>query len=351
MAYSTISKPGLYFNTVTYSGTGSAQSITGVGFRPDWLWIKHREDVSNHKLQDVVRGSTKVIGSNEQAAEATVAQGVTSFDSDGFSLGTDASVNGTGAAGIVAWNWLAGGSQGSSNTDGSTNTTYTSVNTTAGFSISQYTGTSSAATIGHGLGAVPAMIIVKNLSSGSRKWVVWHKNLSANTKYLSLNETAAEATDTATWNNTAPTSTVFSSAGSGEVNQNGENFIAYCFAEKKGYSKFGSYTGNGSTDGTFVYTGFKPAWILIKTTNLAGNNWQMYDNKREGYNPQNDLLRANSSNAEGNGTDPIDILSNGFKLYNTAGSANQSGGNYIYMAFAEEPLVANVGSSIPATAR
>ena len=195
------------------------------------------------------------------------------------------------------------------------------------------------------------MIIVKNLSSGSRKWVVWHKNLSANTKYLSLNSTDAEATDTATWNNTAPTSTVFSSAGSGEVNQNGENFIAYCFAEKKGYSKFGSYTGNGSTDGTFVYTGFKPAWILIKTTNLAGNNWQMYDNKREGYNPQNDLLRANSSNAEGNGTDPIDILSNGFKLYNTAGSANQSGGNYIYMAFAEEPLVANVGSSIPATAR
>ena len=153
MAYTTINKSTDHFNTVTYSGTGSAQSITGVGFRPDWLWIKHREDVSNHKLQDVVRGSTKVIGSNETSAEATVAQGVTSFDSDGFSLGTDASVNGTGAAGIVAWNWLAGGSQGSSNTDGAINTTYTSVNTTAGFSISKYTGTGSSTTIGHRLGS------------------------------------------------------------------------------------------------------------------------------------------------------------------------------------------------------
>ena len=230
MAYTTINKSTDYFNTVTYSGTGSAQSITGVGFKPDWLWIKHREDVSNHKLQDVVRGSTKVIGSNETDAEATVAQGVTSFDSDGFSLGTDVSVNGTGAAGIVGWNWLAGGNQGSSNTAGSINTAYTSVNTTAGFSISKYTGTGSNATVGHGLGVVPKVILIKNLSQANN-WAMYHASVG-NTKSIQLDGNGAPATSAAYWNNTTPTSSVFTISTGADVNTSGDNYIAYCFAEK-----------------------------------------------------------------------------------------------------------------------
>ena len=358
MAYTTINKSTDYFNTVTYSGTGSAQSITGVGFKPDWLWIKHREDVSNHKLQDVVRGSTKVIGSNEDVAEATVAQGVTSFDSDGFSLGTDVSVNGTGAAGIVAWNWLAGGSQGSSNTDGSINTTYTSVNTTAGFSISQYTGTGSGSnsTVGHGLGVKPAMIIVKNLGS-TGNWVVWHKSLASETNnYLRLDTNQAPGTTTNYWNSAAPTNQVFGVSPDGyNNNKNGENIIAYCFAEKKGFSKFGSYTGNGNADGTFIYTGFKPAFLMTKRTDTT-SEWVIFDNKRDSFNQVQKFLQPNSNSAEGNdnGTSSgkqIDFLSNGWKMRGTTGGMNASGGTYIYMAFAEEPLVANVGASIPATAR
>jgi hypothetical protein len=349
MAYSTISKPGLYFNTVTYSGTGSAQSITGVGFRPDWLWIKHRENGSNHKLQDVVRGSTKVIGSNEQAAEATVTQGVTSFDSDGFSLGTDASVNGTGSAGIVAWNWLAGGSQGSSNTDGSINTTYTSANTTAGFSISLYTGTGSAGTIGHGLGSTPKMMIVK-CTSNSDTWAVYHVKVGA-TKYMELDASTGEQTSTVPWNDTAPTNSVFTVGNWSATNGSGRTYVAYCFAEKTGYSKFGEYTGNGNADGAFIYTGFRPAWVLGKRTD-SSNNWFLFDNKRDPSNLTQRKLRPDTSAAENNNSSKaIDIYSNGFKIKNSDAEFNASGGTYIYMAFAEEPLVANVGQGIPATAR
>ena len=352
MAYSTISKPSLYFNTLLYTGNGSTQSITGVGFKPDWTWIKPITGTYSHNLTDIVRGVGKGIFSDLTSAEYNYGTGtngsVRTFDSDGFSLGSATQVNPNGVN-IASWNWLAGGSQGSSNTDGSTNTTYTSVNTTAGFSISQYTGTSSAATIGHGLGAVPAMIIVKNLSSGSRKWAVWHKNLSANNKYLSLSETNAEYTDSAVWNNTAPTSSVFSSAANGEVNQSGENFIAYCFAEKRGYSKFGTYTGNGHANGTFIYTGFKPAFIMVKSATSV-TEWHMSDTARRPENPNNSYLSASSSAAE-NTSNPTDFLSNGIKIKTSNGGWNGSGNTFIYMAFAEEPLVANVGASIPATAR
>ena len=348
MAYSTIDKSSLHFNPIIYTGNGGTQALTGVGFQPDWVWVKSRDVAKDHMLFDVVRGVQKSIRTNQNIVEDTSSGYLTAFGTDGFTLGGNGKTNGNGNT-FVAWNWKAGNSQGSSNTAGSINTTYTSVNTTAGFSISTYTGTAATATIGHGLGVVPKMIITKRISGGNEDWGVYHASVGA-TKYLKLNAEDAEGSSSGVWNDTAPTNQVFSVGSSSLTNGSG-TYVAYCFAEKKGYSKFGSYTGNGNANGTFVYTGFKPSWILIKTTDLAGNNWQMYDNKREGYNSQNDLLRANSNNAEGNGTDPIDILSNGFKMYNTAGSANQSGGTYIYMAFAAEPLVANVGQSIPATAR
>ena len=348
MAYTTINKQTDYFNTKTYSGTGSAQSITGVGFRPDWLWIKHREDVSNHKLQDVIRGSTKVIGSNENSAEATVAQGVTSFDSDGFSLGTDASVNGTGAAGIVAWNWLAGGSQGSSNTDGTINTTYTSVNTTAGFSICTWTGTGANGTIGHGLGAKPEMIIVKNYSA-AQNWCVYHSGLGGTeghkALYLDLNYN--EVDQTGFWNDTASTSSVFSVGTNTNTNGSSASMIAYCFAPKTGYSKFGSYTGNGNVDGTFVYTGFKPAFILTKAS-TANDNWTLWDNKRGSSNVVQSMLRADATNAETNSsTYQVDLLSNGFKWRASDSKINASS-PYIYTAFGQSIVGTN---NIPATAR
>ena len=345
MAYSTISKPSLHFNTKLYTGTGSSNAITGVGFQPDWTWIKQRNGTYGHDLYDVVRGATKTLNTNNTLAEYTSADRLTSFNSDGFTLGTNASVNGSSDT-YASWNWLANGA-GSANTDGTTTSTV-SVNTTAGFSISKYTGTSAVATIGHGLGVVPSMIIVKNLSSGTRKWAVWHNKLSANNKYLSLNETSAELTDSATWNNTAPTNTVFSSSGSGEVNQSGENFIAYCFAEKKGYSKFGSYTGNGNADGTFVYTGFKPAFVIYKRYDSGAYSWVLVDNKRNTFNAVDKYVHPDSSAAEGTVT-LMDFLSNGFKMRVNDTTSNQ--GSIIYMAIAEEPLVANVGASIPATAR
>jgi hypothetical protein len=352
MAYSTISKPSLYFNTVTFTGTnGSGQSITGVGFQPDWLWIKHRTDVSTHRIQDAVRGSTKILASNSTVAESTSSDSVTSFDSDGFTHGTNSAIDATGN--VVAWNWKAGGA-GSANTDGSINTTATSVNTTAGFSISKYTGTGSNATIGHGLGAVPQVVLIKELN-GTNNWLMSHQPLSASlgdySRFITLNSTGAvSGAGNVVFQNSAFTSSVFNVGTSAGSNGSGQNFIAYCFAEKTGYSKFGTYVGNGNADGTFVYTGFKPAFVMIKKSSAAGNNWQIRDNKRPGYNTTTGLLKPNSSSAEQN-TDNIDLLSNGFKQRNSAGDDNDSGATYIYMAFAEEPLVANVGASIPATAR
>ena len=341
-----IDKPTDYFNTVLYTGNGSdAHSITGVNFQPDFVWIKNRVGTWNHALYDSVRTATKKLESDTTDAEATASSFLQSFNSDGFTLGTSGTANASGEAN-ASWNWKAGGSA-SNNTNGTT-TTSVSVNTTAGFSIGTYTGTSSVATMGHGLGAVPGMIIVKNLSSGTRKWAVWHQDLTSASKYLSLNETSAELNDTATWNNTLPTNLVFSSAGSGEVNQGSQNFVFYAFTGKQGYSKFGAYTGNGNVDGTFVYTGFKPAFVMLKKTSGTGN-WQMFDDKRVGYNPDNDVLRANLNNVECTSCVEIDMLSNGYKLKNTDGDGNTSGGTYIYMAFAEAPLVGT--NNVPCNAR
>ena len=353
MAYSTISKPSLHFNTKLYPGNSSTQSISGVGFQPDWVWIKDRDNSSRwHQLFDAVRGAGKVLYSNDGAQQGDDNTRLSGFASDGFSLGNSANVNNNGNN-YVSWNWKAGTGQGSSNTDGSINTTYTSVNTTAGFSISQYTANgTNGATVGHGLGAVPKWIIVKALNT-SDNWEVYHASLGAE-KYIELQSNAAQSDSDQIWNDTEPTSSVFSIGTNSGVNTNGNPYIAYCFAEKQGYSKFGSYTGNGNVDGTFIYTGFKPAFLMVKRTNST-ENWYMKDNKRDPRNEMNQsVLYANGSAAEDTGGAWLkgDALSNGFKIRINDTSSNGSGSTYVYFAFAEEPLVANVGSNgVPATAR
>jgi len=352
MAYSTIPKPSLYFNTKLYSGNGTAigsggQAITGVGFQPDFTWIKERSSTSPHKLLDAVRGVTKELESNLTNAESTQAESLASFDSDGFTVGSNGAVNENSQT-YASWNWKANG-QGSSNTDGSINTTYTSVNSTAGFSISKYTGTGANATVGHGLGAVPKMIIFKELG-GTNGWHVYHEFLGNNKVTLLDNVTQGYYNPNSFLNTTDPTSSLIylgDSAGSNSTN----GMIAYCFAEKTGYSKISSYTGNGNADGTFVYTGFKPAWVLIRRTDTGGEEWQLLDNKRNTFNPTNTALFPSDNAVENSGNDRSDFLSNGFKCRSTSAGVNASGGSYIYLAFAEEPLVANSGTGVPATAR
>jgi hypothetical protein len=345
MAYTTINKSTDYFNTKLYTGNGSTQSITGVGFQPDWTWLKARSETEYNFLYDAVRGATKGLSSDLTIGEDTYSSGLTAFASDGFTLGSSNGINRNGTT-YASWNWKANG-QGSSNTDGSINTTYTSVNTTAGFSISTYTGTGSAATVGHGLGVAPKMIITKNIST-TTNWHVYHEAIGA-TKYLHLNLTNAEGTASSVWNNTAPTSSVFSIGTGDGTNKSGDTIVAYCFAEKTGYSKFGFYTGNGSTDGAFAYTGFKPAFLLWKNSSAA-EGWWIVDNKRTIINPTNNLLRADQNAAElvGNANLKLDLLSNGFKLRQTDGALNSSGAKFIYMAIGQSLVGSN---NIPATAR
>ena len=347
MAYTTINKPSLHFNTKTYAGNGGSQAITGVGFQPDFTWIKHREDVSNHRLFDAIRGVNKNIKSNDTQGEITASDQLMSFDSDGFTLGADGSVNGTGAAGIVAWNWKANG-QGSSNTDGSINTTYTSVNTTAGFSIITYTGTGSAGTIGHGLGVKPDFWQIKARSE-TRAWYGWHKNLALGDK-ITLNEDGAKTTDTSLFGTNAPTNQVINLGASVGVNNSGQTFVCYAFAEKTGYSKAGLYTGNDSLDGPFCYTGFKPAFVLIKKKDQTAS-WFIMDNKRDPHNEMIRDLRPDLTDAENANTtyNDLDFVSNGFKIREDNGDMNASGQDYIYLAFAEAPLVGS--NNVPCTAR
>jgi len=344
MAYTTINKSGDYFNTKLYTGNGSTQNITGVGFQPDWIWQKERSSTSYHVVTDAVRGNTKQLFTNVNATEATDSNYITSFDSDGFGQGQNNDTNQSGQT-YVAWNWKANG-QGSSNTDGSINTTYTSVNTTAGFSISSYTGNGTAgATIGHGLGTAPKVVLIKRRSAGG-EWIMGHGSLGF-TKFLELNLTGGEQTSTLRFNDTAPTSSVFTVGSTADTNQNGTTLIAYCFAEKTGYSKFGSLTGNGSSDGTFVYCGFAPSFILVKA--ITSGNWFMYDNKRPGYNNVQQFLEADGTAVEytSNANHSIDILSNGFKFTGGSGS-NTSGRESIFMAFGQSIVGSN---NIPATAR
>jgi len=351
MAYTDIDKPTDYFNTKLYTGNGSSQSISSVGFQPDLVWLKNRQDTDRHCLFDNVRGVEKVIFSHlTDAEQSTNLYGtLTSFDSDGFSLlngSTSAERTNVNGENYVSWNWLASNTT-ASNTDGSITSTV-SANTTSGFSIVSYTGTGANATVGHGLGVAPKMIIIKNRSTAGSNWPVFHET-QGGTKIQWLNLANSTATESGWWNNTDPTSSVFSIGTQNDLNKSSDNIIAYCFAEKKGFSKFGSYTGNGNADGTFVYTGFKPAFVLYKQSSSAGNQWEMRDNLRDvTFNPTDKALAPDLSNAEFT-TDPIDLLSNGFKFRGGNNQDNGSGSTYIYMCFAESPFTTS--TRIPTTPR
>ena len=471
MAYSSITKPKDYFNTVTYSGNATARSITTELTSTDLVWIKRRDGTANHRLTDVVRGATNMLSSNNNNATQTHAQTVTAFGTDTFTLGTDAGgydVN-TNSQTYVSWNWSAGGASpavtyavkvvsdsgnkyrfddygtsavtldlqeggtytfdqsdssnsghplrfsttsdgthgggseyttnvtttgtpgssgaktvitvaayaptlyyyctqhsgmggqantnstfGSSNFAGATQSTV-SANTTAGFSIIKWAGSSSDSvqTIGHGLGATPHWILSKNRGSGSSitAWINYHHRIddSAPEDYtVYLNNTDARV-DNPVFGDTAPTSTVFSF----NTGTDSQNYISYCFTEKKGFSKFGKWTGNESSNGPFIYTGFKPAWLMWRRTSSALENWYIDDNKREPFNDDSmTVLYPNLSNADGALNAEIDLLSNGFKIKGDNSAHNTSGQTYIYMAFAENPFVANdSGTAVPVTAR
>jgi hypothetical protein len=330
---STIKKGNSYMDATTYTGTGASLSVTNAaGFRPDFVWVKGRSGATAHALYDFVRGTTKDLVSNSTAAETTQAQGLTAFNSNGFTVGTLAKMN-TNAATYVGWQWV-GSNSSVSNTSG-TITSTVDANTTAGFSIVTYTGIGTAGTVGHGLGVAPKFVIVKPRSSAN-SWVVWTTALTGS-QYLLLQQTDAVGTSSTTWNATVPTSTVFSvGLNDSSTNANGVTHVAYCWSEIAGFSKFGSYTGNGSADGPFVYTGFTPKFILIRNRSAA-NNWNIFDSTRDPFNVVDLSLQPNLSTAEFTEAD-LDILSNGFKLRVTNAGLNGNTNTLIYMAFAENPF-------------
>jgi len=346
MAYTDIDFSADYFNTTAYTGDGIAgRNLTTGTFQPDLVWIKSRSDTDNHRLVDAVRGATKHLESDNNGAEQT-SSNVTAFTSTGITLSSNGAVN-ANAETYVSWNWKAGGT-GVSNTDGSITSTV-SANTTSGFSIVSYTGNGTGgATIGHGLSSALSVVIIKRRNT-TGEWVFGCSSLGF-TKFMEMNSTGAVQTNSTRFNDTAPTSSVFSVGTAVDTNTNGGTYVAYCFAEKKGFSKFGKYTGNGSADGTFVYTGMRPAMVIIKRTDSAGTYWSITDNKRDTYNVTYKRLFTNTSDAENTGLNPnLDFYSNGFKLRSTDSSNNASGGTYIYMAFAESPFTTSTG--IPTTAR
>ena len=344
MAYTDIDNPELYFQAKTYTGNSGTNAITFDGsenMQPDLVWTKARNYNDDHLLVDVVRGNTKYLKSHSTNAEQTSSIRVTSFNSNGFTLGSSSDINGN-TDNYVSWNWKAGSGT-ATNSDGTVNTTV-NVNQTAGFSIVSWTGNGNAAYLGHGLGANADWVLIKNRETSTLDgWFVNH-NKVASTKTLFLNTTAAEATSSI-YLNTAPDSTRFRFDSDQTVGH-----IAYCWKEVKGFSKFGSYTGNGNADGTFVYTGFRPAWVMIKSSS-AGQDWHIHDNKRSTDNVSNQALLPNTSDSEITDTTVygIDILSNGFKCRGTHNRVNGSGQTYIYMAFAESPFVNSKG--IPTNAR
>ena len=355
MAFTTIDDSSVYFQTKLYTGNGGTNAITNTGnsdLQPNWIWFKCRSAAEHHGFFDSVRGVTKVIYSNLNNAEDTVSDSLASFNSDGFTMGAD---SGSGGAfngdtkTMAAWQWKAGTAftnDASSTSVGSIDSAG-SVNTDAGFSIISYTGTGSVGTIAHGLGVVPSMYILKRRAGDTENWPIYHQSVG-NTHALYLNTTDTIYDYANFTNDTSPTSSVFSVGGSNnQANPDGSTMIAYCFAEKQGYSKMGSYTGTANADGAFVYTGFKPRWIMIKGTNIA-RNWGINDTKRSPINQTQDSLYANVADAETGSGNYIDFLSNGFKLRDTALTMNGAY-KYIYMAFAENPFVTSTG--VPATAK
>ena len=363
MAYTNIDDPSAYFQTALWTGDGTAgNAVTFDGnsdMQPDFVWSKRRDSATSHVLKDTSRGGTSDndlhLVSDLTQAESTYAQYRMDFDSDGFTLDGvgDSGFQGIGTS-MVSWSWKANGGTTSSNTDGDITSTV-QADTTAGFSIMTYSGTTGDVhTIGHGLGVTPDVWIVKARSDGGDfdDWFFWHKDMAASNvvdnRMLFLNSTAAVAAYTGINAVTSSTIRVKSSTTA----QNGDTYLAYAFAEKQGYSKFGSYVGNGNVNGPFVYTGFKPAFVMIKRSDAAGNSWAIFDNKRSdsGFNVIDKEIAANESSAElDRAAANTDFLSNGFKIRNTDGWHNTSGGTYIYMAFAENPFTTSTG--IPTTAR
>ena len=347
MAYTTINKSSDYFNTKLYTGNGGKQSITGVGFQSDFTWIKRRDTTNNHRVTDVIRGVTKEIYPDDPSAQDTRTGGLTAFGSDGFTVGDSAGYNANSGT-YASWNWKAGTTSGQATNSYSTITpTSISFNQTSGFSIIKYLGNATAgAGVPHGLGVAPKMVMTKNLDSSTYGWYCYHESLGA-TKSLYLHTSDAEVTSNSRWNGWVPDATNVSLGTNHGVNGGSNNIIMYCFAEKTGYNKIGSYTGNGSADGSFVYTGFKPAFLMVKRTDSTGN-WYINDTKRDPYNRMSHTLFPDLSDSETSTGWFVDCVSNGFKIRDT-GSVNQSGGSFIYMAFAEAPLVGT--NNVPCTAR
>ena len=357
MAYTTIDNPELFFQCKLYTGTGSSHAITLDGsedMQPDMVWWKERTSTDYHTIVDSVRGVTKRIFTNVTEVEDTNAESLKSFDSDGFTMGTNAGAN-QASQPYVAWNWKAGTSF--SNDASATGVgdidSSGSVNTTAGFSIVSYTGNGTSGTeVAHGLGSTPDLYITKSRSY-TYSWGVYHKDIADN-KGLFLDLTSASTTGTGFRNSTAPTSSVFTLGGGSQPyrytsNKSSETYIGYFFKSVKGYSKIGTFTGNGSaSNGPYVHLGFRPAWVMIKRSGGAGG-WEIYDSKRDGFNPKVHGLTANTNNAEDNTDDLLDLLSNGFKLYHDGSGLNTNGSAYIYMAFAESPFTNSNG--VPNNAR
>ena len=328
-AYTTIDDPSAYFQTKLYTGNDSSRAITFDGntdMQPDWSWFKARSEAYNHALFDSVRGTTKLIRSNQTTAEETHSTTLTAFSSNGFSLGGGDAFTNANNVTYASWHWKK----------------------VAGvFDIQTYSGASNTRTISHNLGSVPKAMIFKRFDDGA--WIVYHADAGGANKYLVLNTNAAVDTATTLFNNTVPTSSVFSVGNTNSTNGSGIDYVVYLFGNKQGVSKCGSYTGNGNADGTFVYTGFKPAFVMIKITDNASQDWFVLDNKRSPFNLVDDSLAPNQTDAEYTSEANLDFTAQGFKLRMTSIRVNGSGNNYIYMAFAEQPFVTSTG--VPATAR
>ena len=325
-----------------YTGNATVRSISngsnntiGKTFQPDFVWIKSRGPTAwSHELFDALRGALNYLSTNLTAANQVEATSLTAFDSNGFSTGVWAPINGSGES-LVAWQWNAGGST-VTNTSGSISS-QVRANPTAGFSVITWTGTGANATVGHGLGVAPSMIINKPRGVVDN-WISWHTTLGS-TGYIYLNLTNASATGASVWNSTLPTSTVFSVGTSSNINSSGQTMVSYCFAAVAGYSAFGSYTGNASTDGPFVFLGFRPRWLMIKNSSSAGDDWILFDSSRDTYNVTNLNLRADTSGVESTqSANYLDFLSNGFKIRGTSAGTINAAQTYIYMAFAENPF-------------
>ena len=365
MAYTTIDDPGLYFKTVKYtSNNGSSpRTISGVGFQPDWVWVKNRSSSDfNHVLSNSVIGLNTFNNSDTTAAQLTnhAAGFISSANSDGFVItagSSNLSNYDTGSNKQVSWNWKAGTSfsnDASSTGVGSIDSSG-SIDTTAGFAIITYNSLRTGSivqTFAHGLGVEPDLLIFKNLTE-TQNWLVWTRGVLATNQHLNLNNTNNIQTDAGSLNNTAPTSTVITIGADGRTNSttDGKAHICYVFKQVQGFSRFGKYTGNGSTDGPFVYTGFKPAWVLVKRLSGTTQGWYMWDNKRNGFDPRNFNLEANDTAVEDDGNQRIDLLSNGFKWRSSDTIVNNSGTEYLFISFAESPFVNSKGVPINASGR